>query len=78
MPICRKTTETIPKPTISDTPFIGKLNKFLKVTSKHIRSVANIIAIDAAHADKMVTAFIILSTNFKDFKYILEYTGRPI
>ena len=78
MPICRKTTETIPKPTISDTPFIGKLNRFLKLTSKQIRSVAKIIAIDAAHANKTDAAFIILSANFKNLKYISGYPRRPI
>ena len=72
IPICKKTTETIPKPTISETPFIGKLNRFLSKTSTQINIVAKIIATDAAHANDTEIVSTIWSIYFKNLMYIPE------
>lgn len=70
IPICKKTTETIPKPTISETPFIGKLKRFLSKTSTQINIVAKIIATDAAHANDTEIVSTIWSIYFKKLMYI--------
>ena len=70
IPICKKTTDTMPKPTISETPFIGKLNRFLSDTSTQINIVAKIIATDAAHANDTEITLITQSIYFKNLMYI--------
>ena len=70
IPICKKTTETIPKPTISETPFIGVLNIFLSKTSTQINIVAEIIATDAAHANDTEIVSTMWSIYFKKLMYI--------